>query len=361
MKRMINIIMVTALILVLSACGVNYKIITKILPDGSCERTMIATGDSAHVNDKLFVIDIDSSWTRDLKWSYDTSENKKIFILTVKKHYPNVSEMNREFYKDTAVTDRPLTSQKLVKKFRWFYTRYEYKETYHQQFPFKYFPISNYLTPREIDFEINDESDSVFFAGKDSAEIKKIKDEVDNKMGKFLADNMFEGFYQRLLIVGHKGKTDLLEKYDLLKKKEELRRIVFYGNDSSQFLFDKEFDARSILSTFDSVFNTKDFTNILKEDPTAFKSYNDKQSNAFANLDESDYVHSVSMPGKLVSTNATGFEDNIPEWKVAPDNYFFSDYIMKADSRRTNTWAFVVTGIILLLSLLSLFTGKRVR
>ena len=168
MKTTVNKIVLVLTTLLLTACGIDYKIITKIFPDGSCERTMIARGDSSDVNSKLFVIDIDSSWSRDLKWDFDSSENKRIFILTVKKHFESVAEMNSEFHKSTRSADHPLTSQLLVKKFRWFYTRYEYNETYHQQFPFKYFPISDYLTPEEISIGIYGENDSAYFAGKDS-------------------------------------------------------------------------------------------------------------------------------------------------------------------------------------------------
>ena len=134
----------------LTACGTDYTIITRIFPDGSCERTMTVRVDSSKISGNPFYIPIDSSWTRETKMEHDSVKNKTFAIVSVSKKYASVEEMNKEFCRSDVLSEQPDVRMRLKKKFRWFHTQYRYEETYVQQFPFRTIPISSYLTNDEV-------------------------------------------------------------------------------------------------------------------------------------------------------------------------------------------------------------------
>jgi hypothetical protein len=45
-------------------------------------------------------------------------------------------------------------------------------------------------------------------------------------------------------------------------------------------------------------------------------------------------------------------------WKVEEDRFYFQDYPLKASSRKPNYWAFIVTGIIVILAVVGLMVRR---
>lgn len=57
----------------------------------------------------------------------------------------------------------------------------------------------------------------------------------------------------------------------------------------------------------------------------------------------------LSMPGRVVSTNAVMQKDSALIWKVDAFRLLDSDYTLTAESRTINYWAFGVTILLILL------------
>ena len=58
-------------------------------------------------------------------------------------------------------------------------------------------------------------------------------------------------------------------------------------------------------------------------------------------------ISEVSMPGKLIRTNAEDFHDGAPRWKVDGYRLLYGDLTLSATSRENHPWAYVLTFIIL--------------
>ncbi len=350
--RTLTAIICILFILFLAACGIDYTITTKINPDGSCERIMVARLDSSDLSENPFFISIDSTWEKSTKMEYDSAEKNTVALVTVKKKYSSVEEMNREFHQKNNISETQNLSMMLQKKFRWFYTKYRYEETYAQLFPFRHFPISDYFTEEEIKVFINEDpaADSIFFAGKDSVEHAQIENELEKKAETFIRDNTFEEFYSELLRTSRLSGSEFFKTVNLSEEKERMLEefepcfTILKDNcaDTSAYL---------MLKKLDKLYQTNAFTSLIRTEPQAFKVFDQKLNiDFFAPADE-DYEHIVLLPGTLLSTNAQKIIEGKAQWKFDLSYYVYCDFTMWAESKRANTWAYLITIIVIVASL----------
>lgn len=360
MKKISHWAFAGTLILLLTACGIDYTIITKIFSDGSCLRIMTARLDSSEYKGNPFFIDIDSSWKQTVNWETDTINNTTDVVVTVQKKFRNIKIMNNEFNTKDRVSEEPNLTMSLSKKFRWFYTKYIYNETYLQQFPCRHFPLNDYMTQEEIEVSVFEDpvTDSVFYAGKDSIERAKIEENLAKKLDDFISENMFEEFYIELIKQSKNSTNNVFSRIDLEKAKSELLALTrenFYIINGEA----SDTSANQILSRLDNMYNTKAFTDLLLSDTLAFKLFDKKLNNDYlANLNN-DYAHNVSMPGTLINTNANKIISGIPNWDFGPEYFVFTDYTMWAESKKTNKWSFIITIAIILLAVSMSLLRKR--
>lgn len=360
MKKASRILFFVSLLLLLTACGVNYTITTKIFPDGSCLRTMTARLDSSNYEGNPFFIPIDSTWEQTVRMEKDTVKDETYAVVTVQKKYSSVEEMNREFYKKDEISEAPKLKMRFVKKFQWFYTTFRYEETYMQQFPFRHFPLSNYYTQEEIEAYIYEDpiADSLFYLGKDSLEQKRIRDELDKKGEDFIADNIFEEFFLDLQKSSKNAQHGFFRERNLdemkSEMKEELKPYLMKHVEG-----DADTTALQILTRLDKYHGTTAFSEIYLNDTMSFEAFDKKLDVDIAANYIDDYEHNVSMPGTLLNTNAPQIIDGFPNWKFGAELFVFCDYTMWAESKQTNKWAFIVTIAIVILSIVMLVFRKR--
>ena len=62
-------------------------------------------------------------------------------------------------------------------------------------------------------------------------------------------------------------------------------------------------------------------------------------------MDFRDYSMKINMPGKLIGTNGFIDSSRVLLWPVKSDFFFTEPYEMWAESKTTNTWAWIVSGI----------------
>jgi len=362
MKKIAQTLVVLAFILLLSTCGIDYTITTRINSDGSCERIMIARLDSSDLGENPFFIPIDSSWEKITKMEYDSTENNTIAVVTVRKKYSSVEEMNKEFYRKDSLSEVQNLTMNLHRKFRWFYTKYRYEETYAQQFPFRYFPLSNYFTEEEIKVYIYEDpiADSIFFSGKDSSEHVQIEEELEHKAEDFIYDNTLEEFYSELMRTSQMSDHKFFKSINLFEEKEKLMDefrpcfTILEDNciDTTAFL---------ILVKLDKLYKTNAFTTLETIDSLAFKVFDQKLNTDFFAPADEDYEHNVLLPGTLLNTNAHKIIEGNPQWSFDLTYYVYCDFTMWAESKRTNNWAYIVTIILIIISITMGITQIRSR
>jgi hypothetical protein len=104
---------------------------------------------------------------------------------------------------------------------------------------------------------------------------------------------------------------------------------------------------------FDSLWNDgiilKDF--LGEEYGQKFKVEADSAANIVAEMlffNFDDYTLRIVMPGELIGANGFADSTGIMQWPVKSDFFITEPYIMWAESKIPNKWAWIVTGMFLL-------------
>jgi hypothetical protein len=361
---------------------------TVVNADGSCYREFT----SKNVSKEFFIADntskgnpfpveIDSTWNilwkyGDAKWQNDfpPSENtidsileqqkntndscaaKKdfpFFSVQIKKHFPSVSAMkNACKIKDSHPWKNIKTDYSLSKKFRWFYTYYIYQEKYEKAgIQFDY-PIDDFLTEEEYLFWFTGFPNPT--KGMSGMEVREYLGEIENKYEKWIAKNKWSWEYDFLLSNYEKISNLSVTKTELKNSKDSIFKQRVKNNI--------DFDMPQIM---DSHFQTSAFSRFWNEENSPMKNYeNDPDGTTLyattISLFSENFNYKLILPGKIIKSNCRKSNDNEMVWELSAYRFLVTDYTIEAESRKTNAWAFAVSGIIILLALgSSVFLHKK--
>jgi hypothetical protein len=321
---------IAVLLLTLFTAGCNDFIVkTTIHRDGSFERTIICDGDSLGLYSLHLPYVFSDGWNIEIRRK---EHAEKSFVTTAKKLYANNDELMAEFARGKDSAKLQISSH-IEKRFRWFFTYYDYKETLPPYATFRHLSLDSFFTPTEI---------GRIKEGKDSL-IKKRVDE-------FWLRNIFEEFLKRMLVKVEELNDPELTQSLILQEKEILTRELLKSGDPKTDQVVKTFErvlrtksARKLRGSIDSVL--KDLTEVVELE---------------AKRDVS-YKNEVTMPGILLSSNSEKIEGNNVTWQCSSKRYI--EVTMTAESRAVNLWAIVLTSIVCILLLVGLLLpivrGKR--
>ena len=332
MKTRINkffIFFLLPLILAASGCKKDYKTITEIHPDGSCERMFIITSGSQNTDYSALPLPYDSTWQ--VNWKKDTAGDGD-YILTAKKDFNNYEDLNR-LYNKINNSAKIKVHVKIEKKFRWFYTYFYYHEEYSVFNLFNKVPISKYLTQQEI---------QDYISGKKN-------DAIDDKINKWEERNILEDFYGSLLQAVKKLNDPSLTPEIVASKKEELFKMLDSIKGSND----------ALLLGLENFYKTNAVYKIKSDIENSFKDIEKKAERMFEAV--GSYSNIVTMPGLLLNTNAEKIEGNKVSWEFSSKMFEVTNIEMKAESRVMNTWALLVSAVLVLLILASFFIPSMSR
>jgi hypothetical protein len=310
---------------------------TTISADGSCERIITIKNSSKNVPAEAFPLPLDSTWS--VEWK-ETKDSNNRYEYVARKRFQTPEELEHAYaaQKDSGNIKLHIS---LHKKFEWFYTYVHYKEVYAMQNAFMYVPVSNYLTPEEIERVVQGEKN----------------DTLKHKVELWDMRNMFEDFY-RSLVDEIQRRNDAAVSLSLLAEKKEelfLRLITDTTSKGKEISEDSE-----LLHMFADVLKNKTILSYQSFAETRWETVVNKMTKQ--NSTPGGWNYSVQMPGILLETNGNVVEGNVVTWKFNGDQIHVGDYSMSASSRVTNMWAFVTTGIaVLCMLIVVIFTSIRKR
>ncbi|MFA5817480.1 MAG: hypothetical protein WC865_17900, partial [Bacteroidales bacterium] len=326
------------LMLILPGC-LDIWITTQIRPDGSVEQIIVFQGDSAEIADVPFALMKEGDWKKE--W---TKPEKDKFKLIVSKEFSSVKDLNKSM--NPADTNQQVIRIKasLQRKFRWFFTRYVYAETIPEANPFQGLDYHNYLTDEEIRLIALNEETRKTDPGYDSVKYKV----TEKRFEDFLFRSIYEDFYQQLVSILAEDKSFTLSKQDLDGKKD----IIYH------FLIDsiKGDEPDEILNGVGKIINHPDIQIIRSKYLNRFDGFKTKMK-FYESASDDSYKFTIRMPGLLLQTNSPRIEGSETGWELTYYDFFFKDYTMTAESRKVNSWAFIVAGLVLLLALGSMITA----
>jgi len=317
-----NNFVITLLILILtlffSGCKKEYKTKTVIHEDGSCERTVNVISDDKSVDIKELKFPVPTKGKNG--WIIKEEENNgdtSKYVYTAYKKFAQVDEINKE-YNDKSKYGVEVS---LDKKFRWFYTFMEYKETYKKYFPFNNIVLNEYLSADEYQKYKNGDTSKV----------------LKDKMDEFLMKNLLAEFWKKLkdsLNIKHPG---IISYESVYAKKDEIENWL---KSNVKIFIDHELDPAPLGKILQ--------ISVVKPIFDIFSSIIESISKKFFEIvtDGGDFTNKVVMPGIITASNSNSIKGNEAEWKLDVNKFCFDDFSMTVESRVTNVWAFIVTGIV---------------
>jgi len=316
------LVFVLSMILNFSGCR-EYKTTTKINSDGSCVRTVMVKDNSVEPDSIVFPIPADKSWKIETTKAKDDTTQ---IVYTATKDFNDVNDINDEYKNKEKIG----VHVNLDKKFRWFYTYYDYEEVYQSYFPFKKIPIRNFLTPQEYELYLKDDTTKVF---------KK-------RLDKYAEENYFEYFFDEFLALVKKSDiTDLTPELVVSKKTIIRQEIDKHGDKTEELIvyLEKVLGTKSVRKLKNGI---KNIVKTILNQMSRFSSVSGKYSNE------------VTMPGIILNTNAKTIEGNKVIWEFDENRFCYEDFTMTVQSRAVNVWAFIVSGVVVFAVVILLILPK---
>ena len=323
---------------------------TQVRRDESLARTVSFSGDSAEVPNACVILGIDSSWTQE----GGRAEGK--YTLTARREFATVQDMARALRGSpgTSVTITP----HLETRFSWFFTVYRYNETWSRLHQVNEVPLSDYISPGEVDMFFRHELRKEPFPTRgDSLALE----DAGDRYTEWDSRNWFEAYY-KIFLEGVRELGDPALPVDSVeRRKEDLFRAL--GAQFGTFTDGKkglDLDTMGI-----------EFARVLRN-PAASKAA-ERKSDAVASLSKQrafvedfapfGYKVRTEMPGLITDTNAPSVNGNTVAWEGFEGLLYVTHYDMWVESRVVNWWAVgcvtFLLAIVTTLGIAGIIRGRR--
>lgn len=346
-----NYFLITMLLLLsMTSCSTYYRTTSRVERDGSMYREIYAQGDSAFIaGDKThnpFLFQLDTDWQivnldSTLKFNFWGEEEK----LNVKA-CRNIPLINGEYFSISngkeQMSSLAIPTEQLKKRFKWFYTYYIYTATY-KELPDKGpVPLDKYLNKEEQIIWFR--GDNAAFSGMNGIEQNDKLDKLEAKFGEWYNRSQYEIIWEVIRqFTSQKGDTVYVNRLNELKETVYTNHLS--GKDSCG---DAGID--DVCALFDKVGQTNYYSELYKAHAKAMDNMCE-QKIKIAEVFYHAIQFELTMPGTLLSSNASLSTNNIMVWKIDGLRLLTGNYVLTAESRVINYWAFGLTLLIILATL----------
>jgi hypothetical protein len=336
MKRKPLKIVVSLIIVMAASCGEPETVVTDIVhPDGSVTRKLEMKNVENNFKISNVQIPYDSTWI--IRDSLEISEKgDTTYVKRAEKLFASIDDINKDYQADSSTNKDVSRKAEFRKKFRWFNTEYRFAETVDKTMSYGY-PVTDFLNQEDLAwFYSPDYVTEEKRNGPDSLKYKAFSDSVDKKIEKWTMKSLISEWIGEFSNLA-KGKAEGDMVYEALKAREdEFMEIIKRRGEK----FDSLWMNGIILKEF-----------IGEENALKYKTEADSSINIVSEhlwVDFVRYTQRIIMPGEIIGTN--GFIDStkILLWPVHSDFFMTEQYIMYAESKIPNKWAWIVSGIFLL-------------
>ena len=341
-----SIKLITAFLLIMVAsCDEPETVVTNYVhPDGSITRKI----EMRNLENKFLLSNIqvpfDSTWT-----IHDSIEiNKKgdtTWIKRAEKLFRNADEINLCYKNDSSANKGIKRLAGFKKTFKWFNTEFRFSETIDKELEFGY-PVRDFLNDEELLYfyspqTFKHEKD----IGSDSLKYKALRDSVDFKTENWTAKDLVSEWIGEFtkLTIGKAGSDMSIQS--LKKREDEFIKIVVASDKKLDSLWTNGILLRQFIGE----------NNALK-----FKTEADSAVNIVTKkilVDFKEYDVRIVLPGKIIGSNGFIDSSQILLWPVKSDYFLTEPYVMWAESKVPNRWAWIVSAVFLVF----VITGVVVR
>ncbi|NLT03975.1 MAG: hypothetical protein GXY09_08955 [Bacteroidales bacterium] len=266
--------------------------------------------------------------------------------LFVSKTFPSVEALDTAFrFADDNPWNQLSVTHRLQKRFRWFYTYYVYTETYPVLASGFQLPIQDFMKPEEARFWFK--GDHTLLTGMNGFEIRDFAGDIESKFNHWLAKNLW-----------YECCDSVYAHYELIPNAPVDKDVFISLKDS---LYAKEIDGNpnfDIADALNRFFKTTAYSILDEQKDTLFDSI--LENKPFIAMMADSYTYRLRMPGRLTATPTHGLvtEEGVT-WRLTADRLMLDGLTLEAKSRKANTWAFALTGILILAALVGAFRRKK--
>lgn len=348
----------------------NMDMLTIINADGSCEvefendvQSSFMVADSTKMpSSPYFPVNIDSTWQ--LSWQKDGGEvhtnfplkptdsilmnndsTNNDFRVKIRKHFSSVEDMSK--LDSVNEWNGQKINYKLKKQFRWFYTYYTYTETYPKlKFAKNTVPISKYMTDEEVKYWFNGSPDIT--KGMNGMEVNDLSKALEGKFNTWISNILWNDEYKVFV-----ENYDKLSNPPVSQTQFVMLSDTIFEEKAQNMLEDGNFDVDKIL---DDYFHTKCYSDFAQKNKNLLEPTNEDLELFIIGK---TLNYSLQMPGKVVNGNFSSKNDKTLTWKVTSQRMFLQDYVIQAESRKANWWAFLITILLVVTAVGFILTKKK--
>ncbi len=332
----------TALVAIfLVSCGSYYRMVTTLERDGGVLREVYTGGDSAFLAGNMshnpYLFDITTDWTigrLDSVVSYDFFGNKKNLNVKVTKTSPSIDLFSKELSYVENKSSLVAPQEMLTKKFRWFYTHYSFKATYKKldyDFPV---PIDKLLTREEQKLWTQGNLGGYWYMN--GYEMNEALGEIEDKFIDWYSRNCFE----ISLACIEKVLGEITPESD----KEKVYKLIVERE------LNDDMSPKIVCRALDSYYKTNRFSRLYKNSENNLDAEFEKATSIIDIIGNTISYELVVPNGALFTQSPSVIYSNTLTWKIDGMRILFDDYTISAEYRLTNDWAFIVSGLVLVIA-----------
>ena len=352
----------------LAACNAKIDVTTVLNSNGSCDRVLVANVDEKFIQGDTaqhpFVMDL-TGW--DIQWKYKDSrirtdwpvkifkknkeDSAEVISVIAHRHFNSVQQMAHSFrikpsHAWSGIKIKPV----LEKRFRFFYTYYNYKESFSKLPITLAVPVGKYLSAEEAGYWLAGKPD--ILKGMNGVEAKEILNNIEEKAEKWFLRNLFEMQYSELLrhlelITNHPSQA-------IMNTKKDSVFALYYAEHVKDRI---KLDLMPIL---DKSFKTQVFGNFAKAgNDNLLEQINKPES--FEHLStyfDVSFDYKLVMPGDIIESNGILSHDSL-NWKIDTYRLLDGNYTIEASSKKANVWAFFTAAFIVVGAIVLFFIKRK--
>ena len=329
-----KIIIWSIISITLTSClSENYRIVTHVDRNGSCLREIHIMADSIPGN---FPYDLSSGWeilqTDTIVNEFLSQKIKK--VIKISKKFNSVQELSTDLRRDFIF---PNPKESLKKRFRWFYTYFVFTAVYPEVTEKGRVPMDQYLNIDEQMFYF--QGDMSAYRGMNGLELKEELDDIETRFLKWHTRSMYEECFD---IIMYFADSDLHSQLSAF-------RDTIYSLNEKQMI-DQSTNMSNVCTAIDKFLAKEHFSKIYAGNEQEMNNMLEERIKTTDELIKYNIQYELVLPGKIMTTNTVLQNNEVLVWSVNLYRYLADDYILTAESRVENIWAFVVTLLLIVIS-----------
>ena len=100
----------------------------------------------------------------------------------------------------------------------------------------------------------------------------------------------------------------------------------------------------------DRYFSTNHFSRVYAENEQEMNNMLEERTKVTNQLMDYEILYELTLPGKIMTSHAVVQNEGTLTWKINLFKFLADDYVLSAESRAVNIWAFAVTLLLIVFS-----------